>query len=164
MVGVVGHRDLTDFGGVSPVTERLQQTFMKLVADRGVVGMVTGYAPGTDQAAVEAWASLELPKPVIIFPFAGQNSEAQNVYYTEEPAFATTETTIVEPAAREIGVPLLPEDSDGHRAQADALLRRADIIVFVVDEAKKVLSGGSGDTLAKAREMQRDIMIISPDR
>ncbi len=45
VVGVVGHRDLTAFGGIGPVTERLRQSFIDLVMQRGVEGMVTGYAP-----------------------------------------------------------------------------------------------------------------------
>lgn len=160
VLGVVGHRDLSAFGGTAPITERLRQTFMALVAQKGIEKLVTGYAPGTDQAAVEAWASLGLPKPVLIFPFARRDADGFRVYYTEDPESASEETTIAKSAAYDIGLPLLPSAEVGHQAQAKELLDRTDLIVFVVDETRQVLDGGSGDTLTRARQMQREILVI----
>lgn len=46
VVGVVGHRDLTAFGGIEPVTDALRQNFMDLIAREGVEQVVTGCRPG----------------------------------------------------------------------------------------------------------------------
>lgn len=162
IVGVVGHRDLTAFGGIDPVTEALRQTFMDLVACKGAEQMIVGYAPGADRAAVEAWASLGLAKPMLVFPFAGWDVEGRRVYFTEEAEVATADTRITEVEASRFGLPLLPAKSEGHRAQADELLERAEVMVFVVDESKQVVDGGSGDTLNRARQMKREVLIIAP--
>lgn len=162
VVGVVGHRDLTAFGGLASETERLRQTFMDLVIRRGVEKMVTGYAPGADRAAVAAWASLGLPKPVLVFPFEAQDAEGRRVYFTEEPSVATEQTTVAEKTARDFGQPVLSSFGKGHRAQADEVLERADINIFVVDENSHSLDGGSHETLVRARQMQREIIVNAP--
>ena len=162
VVGVVGQRDLSAFGGTAPVTERIRQTFMNLVIQRGAGSLVTGYAPGTDRAAVRAWATLGLPRPVLVFPFAALDSKNKRVYLTEESEVATRDTSIMESNAIRVGMPVLPANGDGHLAQRDELLERADLIVFVVDASRPIVEGGTGDTLHRARKMGRETLIISP--
>lgn len=163
VVGVVGHRDLTRFGGVEPVTEALRQIFMDLIERDGIEQMVTGFAPGTDRAAVQAWASLGLPKPVLVFPYEGRDEADQPTYFTEDPTVATEETSVSVDVARKVGIPLIPATGEGHEAQAEDLLRFADVLVFVVDEDKEVLNGGTRHTLARARNLGKRVIVIGPD-
>jgi len=162
VAGVVGHRDLTAFGGIVPITEQLRQTFMDLVIGKGVAQLVTGYAPGSDRAAVEAWASLAFPKPLLIFPFSSRDATGEDVYFTEEPELATWDTTISERAALEVGRPMLSASGGGHVAQAEEILRVADLTVFVVDETRSAVTGGSGDTLERARLSGVEMVLLSP--
>lgn len=161
-VGVVGHRDLSLFGGAAAVTETLRQTFIDLVVQRGAETLVTGYAPGTDRAAVAAWAALGLPAPRIIFPFAHHGTDGQTVYYTEAPDTASPETTVAGRDIRDVGLAALPSAGEGHQAQAEDLLDRTDHIVFVVDEGRPALRGGSVETLNCARQMARDLQVLRP--
>lgn len=162
IVGVVGHRDLTAFGGIGPVTERLRQCFMDLIMQQGVEAMVTGYAPGADRAAVEAWASLGLPRPVLVFPFTGVDADGRRVWFTEDPVVATEETTVTDDAAKRIGLPVFPSGGEGHRAQADEVLGRTEILLVVLNEQTEVLDGGSRDTLSRAREANGPAIVIAP--
>lgn len=162
VVGVVGHRDLTRFGGIGPVTERLRQCFMDLVMKRGVEAMVTGYAPGADRAAIEAWASLGLPNPSLLFPFAGHCSESKRVFFTENPSDAKAETIIEEEDIKKIADRSMLTICDGHIGQAGELLRRTNVVVFVIDHGGALREGGTLDTLRRAKEIQREIILIEP--
>ena len=57
----------------------------------------------------------------------------------------------------------MPQGSTGHEAQADEVLRRADVLVIVVDERAQELDGGTRDTLARARQTQRRTVLITVD-
>ena len=162
VVGVVGHRDLSAFAGIAPVTERLRQTFMQLVAQRGATTLVTGYAPGTDQAAVEAWATLGLADPLLLFPFVGHGNDGQQVFFTENPSDATAETTFAEEDIKKISDRSMVMICDGHLKQAGELLRRSSVVVFVVDNRAGFREGGTKDTLRRASKMQREVVLIEP--
>ncbi|MGR3413320.1 MAG: NAD-binding protein [Pseudooceanicola nanhaiensis] len=162
VLGVVGHRDISAFGGFESVTERLRQVFMDLVSQRGCENMLTGYAPGTDRAAVHAWGSLGMPKPKLVLPFDGYDETGNRCFYSDEPAHATFGTTISETEARQIGHVVLPRNGIGHRAQSDELLELADVMVFVVDESKAVIKGGTVETLRRAEKMGKEIVILAP--
>ncbi|SFN90024.1 hypothetical protein SAMN05216224_12217 [Thioclava dalianensis] len=162
VVGVVGHRDLSAFGGNTPVTERLRQVFMDLVIEKGVDQLVTGYALGADQAAVEAWATLGLPNPVLLFPFAGYGDDGKRVLFTENPSAATAQTTIEEEDIKKITDRSMLTICDGHIGQAGELLRRTNVVVFVIDRGGAARAGGTLDTLRRAGEIQREIILIEP--
>jgi hypothetical protein len=163
-VGFVGHRDLTGFGDPKALAQRLRQVFMELVVRHGADSLVCGYAPGADQLAVEAWTSLGLPPPRLIFPFVETAASGGRVFYTDDPRQATSDTQFAEATVSRIGTPTLPDTGTGHNAQAETLLDCADWIVAVVDESGEALAGGTVNTVRRAREMAgKKVMVIGPD-
>ncbi len=62
----------------------------------------------------------------------------------------------------QVGEPLVLTFCDGHRGQADALLSRANVVVFVIDRTRQALEGGSLDTLKRAGDMKREVILIEP--
>jgi hypothetical protein len=161
-VAVVGHRDLGGFGDRAALTDRLRQIFMSLVARHPVESLICGYAPGADQVAVEAWTSLGLPPPRLIFPFAETRADGTRVFHTDEPSAATAGTRFEAAALGAIGTPALPAHGPGHRAQADTLLARADCLVAVVDEGRAALPGGTVDTVRRARAAGKTVIVVPP--
>ena len=162
VVGFVGHRDVASFGGENAVMKRLQQHFMELVLKRGASSLVCGYAPGADQAAVQAWNSLGLPTPLLVFPFVEDGSNEDQVFLTDEPAKAVDSIRFAKNAIEKIGTPYLPRTAMGHEAQASEILARAKVIVVVVDETKETVKGGTLATLAKARVANLETQLIRP--
>lgn len=158
-VGVVGHRDLTGFADRETLVERLRQTFMSLIARQGVEHLVCGYAPGADQLAVEAWTSLGMPAPRLIFPFAETAEDGGRIFHTDDPSQATPDTRFTEAALRALGTPTLPDTGTGHRAQAETVLDGADWIVAVVDESREPLAGGTVETVRRAREAGKKVIV-----
>jgi hypothetical protein len=161
-VGVVGHRDLTGFCDRDTLVEQLRQAFMSLIARQGVENLVCGYAPGADQLAVEAWTSLGMPPPRLVFPFAETTADGRRIFHTDDPSEGAPHTQFAETALGGIGTPTLPDTGTGHRAQVDSLLAHADVMVAVVDERRAALAGGTVETLGRAREGGKRIVAIRP--
>ena len=162
VIGFVGHRDLTGFASVDDLTGQLSQTFMALAAERRAETLVSGYAPGADQIAVAAWNALGLPQPRLVFPYAEPMDGGAKRYHTDDPAAATAMGVFEAKDLALIGKPALPDQGDGHAAQAATLLARADILVAVVDESRPELEGGTTETVNRARKMGKEVIVIGP--
>ena len=163
VIGFVGHRDLTGFSSEAALSDRLRKTFMALVAEHRAEALICGYAPGADQISVKVWASLGLQRPRLVFPFKKDNGKNGPIYCTIDPVQATPDTAYAEDGLRQIGWPTLPDHGTGHLAQAETVLSQADILVAVLDDSREVLSGGTKDTVNKARAMGREVVVINPD-
>ena len=107
-------------------------------------------------------ASLGLPPPRLIFPFAETRADGTRLFHTDEPSAATAGTRFEAAALGAIGTPALPAHGPGHRAQADTLLTRADCLVAVVDEGRAALPGGTVDTVRRARAAGKTVIVVPP--
>lgn len=166
VIGVVGHRDLTSFGSEEAVTEQMRQTFMELVIRRGANSLVCGYAPGADQAAVNAWNSLGLPVARLIFPFSENGAKGERFFLTDDPVHASANDRFSESRLDNIGRPTLPPNATGHSTQADEILRASTLLVAIIDESdrprKAMEEGGTRETVTKAKQAGMEIVRIVP--
>lgn len=163
MVGFVGHRDLVGFGEESDLSGRLRRVFLSLPSGPKAGGLLCGYAPGADQLAVRVWNALALPPPRLVFPFAETVAGQGTVFHTDDPAQATAATAFTEDALALVGTPTLPDEGIGHAAQAATILAWAEIIVAIVDETRAAQPGGTVETVARARALGKEVIVIGPD-
>lgn len=119
------------------------------------------WSPAADRAAVEAWASLGVPKPALIFPFEARDEADRRIYFTENPAVATDDTTVAEDDAKRVGATVLPSTGEGHRAQSEDAIGKVNPIIFIVKEDGEVLEGSTRDTLALARNLGKRVIVIA---
>lgn len=162
IIGLIGHRDLTGFGEQAELSVKLRHVFRALAAEGRARGLICGYATGADQLAVTVWNALGLPTPRLVFPFALAADQGP-LFHTDDPAKATLATVFTQDALAKVGVPCLPDNGIGHAAQAATILARADLLVAVVDLAREALPGGTVQTVARARALGKEVIIIGPD-
>ena len=169
--GLVGHRNLEKLGGDEGLQEFFENFFAARIADGSLSGIVSGYAPGTDRAAVNAWLSLATGKPQVIFPFmtrrdgSGPAGDAGSIVWcTDDPATAGPED-LVEASAMSMrascGLASRRDGKDPHQAQALDVLENCDVLVAVYDGRGDRGGGGTFDTIRLALERGMDVVVVS---
>lgn len=176
--GLVGHRDLARLGGEEGLRDYLETFFARRLAAGRIGRLVSGYAPGADRVAVEAWLALGAGEPRLYVPYS--NAVAGNPELGILPQKATRYFTGTLDAS---GLPAGPQDivdagalgaiaevkvsgrdgMDAHAAQALDILENCQVLLAIYDGRGNNGAGGTGDTIEKARALGRKVIVINRD-
>jgi voltage-gated potassium channel Kch len=168
--GFVGHRDLDRTNGPQGLALFLEVFFAGRLARGAIGGLVSGYAPGADRIAVDAWTGLGATKPLLFFPFSRVEKDSSGtdnlIHLTEEGAVEGAPEWVPHGDIAHVGVARTSQPRpglDAHRSQASDILDNCDVLVAVYDGAGNSGSGSAGDTLLRARTMGKKVIIIDRD-
>lgn len=171
--GIVGHRVLDGLGGADGLHEYFQAFFARRLAAGTLSGIVSGYAPGVDRAAVNAWLSLAAGRPLLLFPYGTdldgnppKDGGEPALWWTDAPDRALPGDRIEAAAISGLASCTLAgrrPGMDRHEAQALDLLDASQVLVAVYDGRGNRGAGGTFDTIAKARERGMKVIVVSRD-
>jgi voltage-gated potassium channel Kch len=169
--GFVGHRDLDRTNGPDGLAQFLEVFFAGRLARGAIGGLVSGYAPGADRIAVDAWTGLGAARPLLFFPFSRLEKDSSGtdnlIHLTEEGALESAPEWVPHADVARVGdarTSQLRPGLDAHRSQASDVLDNCDVLVAVYDGAGNSGSGSAGDTIDRARAIGKKVIIIDRDQ
>jgi len=168
--GFVGHRDLDRTSGPQGLAQFMETFFAARLARGAISGLVSGYAPGADRIAVDAWTGLGAAMPLLFFPFSRIGKDGSGldslVHLTEEGAVEGTPEWVPHLDIARVAIARTSQmrpSLDAHRSQASDILDNCDVLVAVYDGAGNSGSGSAGDTIGRARAMRKKVIVIDRD-
>jgi hypothetical protein len=149
-VAFAGHNRDSDLGDPKSVTAGLKVAFRKLTEGGLSQGrLLTGYAPGADQAAVRAWRDAALGSVHVVFPFLGEQAGGH------PPPDIQSATWLDGATTRANG-------RNPHLAQTRWLIGAADLLVVVWTGQQARKAGGTADAVRLALEHRVPILWVQP--
>jgi hypothetical protein len=179
-VAFAGHRESNRLANSGMLEATLMSAF-KLIADAGelavvhpytlLLNLMTGYAPGADRRASDAWSRLDLGHQHFVFPFGSTDDLDMDTGWTDDPhgpnidATACSRSTY---AFNERGISCTILDGGGctrepiprnaHLDQSRWLIRHCEVLVVVWDGSAPSHVGGTADSVRIA--LTRGIPIV----
>jgi hypothetical protein len=149
-VAFAGHNRDSDLGDPASVAAGLDVAFRMLAGSGLSQGrLLTGYAPGADQAAVRAWRDAALGPIHLVFPFLDNEAAGRPPPGIESATWLDGTTT------RAYG-------RNPHLAQTRWLIGAADLLVVVWTGRPASKPGGTADAVRLALEHRVPILWIQP--
>jgi hypothetical protein len=144
-VGFAGHRDLARLDASKAELEAaLDRTFADLVSRGRNLRLVTGMSDGGDALAVRHWTKAGLGDVLALYPDQAHLDAARaGGLHDLSTCHAITGHA----------------DGPDHAEQARTMLESAHVLIALYDGAGNKGAGGTGDTIALARAMGREVIL-----